>query len=78
VKSIIFVLLAHFHSGDTAPVGAFESLEQCRLAQSTASGNQAAQYSCNAVETAGTWSRKAQRILSARYEQASATAAAAP
>jgi hypothetical protein len=76
MKSIIFVLLAHFHSGDISPVGAFENLEQCRLAQATAGQNQAADYSCGAVQTAGTWSRKVQRILDARYNQVSAPAEA--
>ncbi len=63
MKSIIFVLLMHAHSGDTAPLGAFESLEQCRQAQATAGENQAAVYSCEAVQTAGTWGPKAQAVL---------------
>jgi hypothetical protein len=64
MKSIIFILLMHSHSGTTAPVGAFESLEQCRKAQATASQNQAADYSCDSVPTAGTWTRKsAQYVL---------------
>jgi hypothetical protein len=67
VKSILFVLLAHFHSGDTAPVGAFENIEQCRQAQATASSNQAADYSCDAVPIAGEWTRK-----NARYVQVAA------
>jgi hypothetical protein len=49
VKSVIFVLLMHAHSGDTSPVGAFE--------------NQAADYSCDAVDVAGTWSRKNARYV---------------
>jgi hypothetical protein len=78
VKSIIFVLLMHAHSGGTSPVGAFENIEQCRQAQATASANQAADFTCDSVQTEGTWSRKAQRILNARYEQASATAEVTP
>jgi hypothetical protein len=66
MKSIIFVLLMHAHSGDTTPVGAFESIEQCRLAQVTAGQNQAADYSCESVPVAGEWSRK-----NARYVQPS-------
>jgi hypothetical protein len=58
MKSIIFVLLMHAHSGDTSPVGVFESIEQCRQAQATASANQAADYSCAAVPIAGAWTRK--------------------
>jgi hypothetical protein len=64
MKSIIFVLLMHAHDGSTSPVSAFESLEQCRQAQSTASTNLAADYSCESVPVAGEWSRK-----SARYVQ---------
>jgi hypothetical protein len=63
MKSILFVLLAHFHSGNTAPVGAFESLEQCRQAQAAASANQAADYSCESVPVAGEWSRKNARYV---------------
>jgi hypothetical protein len=63
VKSIIFVLLMHAHGGDTSPVGAFENIEQCRQAQATASQNQAADYSCDAVDVAGTWSRKNARYV---------------
>jgi len=66
MKSIIFVLLMHAHGGDTSPVGAFESIEQCRLAQATAGQNQAADYSCESVPVAGEWSRK-----NARYVQPS-------
>ena len=66
MKSIIFVLLMHAHSGDTTPVGAFESIEQCRLAQTTAGQNQAADYSCESVPVVGEWSRK-----NARYVQPS-------
>jgi hypothetical protein len=66
MKSIIFVLLMHAHGGDTSPVGAFESIEQCRLAQQTAGQNQAADYSCESVPVAGEWSRK-----NARYVQPS-------
>jgi hypothetical protein len=58
MKSIIFVLLMHTHGGTTSPVGAFESIEQCRLAQATAGQNQAADYSCESVPIAGEWSRK--------------------
>jgi hypothetical protein len=66
MKSIIFVLLMHSHSGTTAAVGAFENLEQCRQAQATASQNQAADYSCDSVPIAGNWSRKnAQYVLTA-------------
>lgn len=67
MKSIIFVLLMHAHGGDTSPVGAFESIEQCRLAEATAGQNQAADYSCESVPVAGEWSRK-----NARYVQSSA------
>jgi hypothetical protein len=63
MKSIIFVLLAHFHSGDTAPVGAFESLEECRQAQATASTNLAADYLCAPVPAAGAWTRKNARYI---------------
>jgi hypothetical protein len=63
MKSILFVLLAHFHSGSTAPVGAFENIEQCRQAQATASQNQAAEYSCDAVPVAGEWTRKNARYI---------------
>ncbi len=63
MKSIIFVLLAHFHSGVTAAVGVFESIEQCRAALATANGNQAADYTCDSLQVAGNWSRKAQAIL---------------
>ena len=63
MKSIIFVLLMHSHSGTTAPVGAFENLEQCRQAQATASQNQAADYSCDSVPIAGSWSRKNARYV---------------
>jgi hypothetical protein len=66
MKSIIFVLLMHAHGGDTSPVGAFESIEQCRLAQQTAGQNQAADYSCESAPVAGEWSRK-----NARYVQPS-------
>jgi hypothetical protein len=66
MKSIIFVLLMHAHGGSTSPVGAFESIEQCRLAQQTAGQNQAADYSCESVPVAGEWSRK-----NARYVQPS-------
>jgi hypothetical protein len=66
MKSIIFVLLMHAHSGDTSAVGAFESIEQCRQAQATAGQNQAADYSCESVPVAGEWSRK-----NARYVQPS-------
>jgi hypothetical protein len=67
MKSIIFVLLMHAHSGDTSAVGAFENIEQCRLAQATAGQNQAADYSCESVPVAGEWSRR-----NARYVQPSA------
>ena len=67
MKSIIFVLLMHTHGGDTSPVGVFESIEQCRLAQETAGQNQAADYSCESAPAAGEWSRK-----NARYVQPSA------
>jgi hypothetical protein len=63
VKSILFILLAHFHSGSSALVGAFESLEQCRQAQATASQNQAADYSCESVPVSGDWSRKSARYV---------------
>jgi hypothetical protein len=63
VKSILFVLLAHFHSGSTAPVAAFENIEQCRQTQATASSNQAADYSCDAVPIAGEWTRKNARYV---------------
>jgi hypothetical protein len=64
MKSIIFVLLMHAHvDGSTSPVGAFESLEQCRQAQTLASANEAAAFTCEAVTTAGVWSRKAQTVL---------------
>jgi len=66
MKSIIFVLLMHAHGGSTSPVGAFESIEQCRVALQTAGQNQAADYSCESVPVAGDWSRK-----SARYVQPS-------
>jgi hypothetical protein len=67
MKSVIFVLLMHLHSGATAPVGAYENLEQCRQAQATASQNQAADYSCDSVPTAGNWSRKsAQYVVAVR------------
>jgi hypothetical protein len=67
MKSIIFVLLMHTHGGDTSPVGVFESIEQCRLAQETAGQNQAADYSCESAPVAGEWSRK-----NTRYVQPSA------
>lgn len=64
MKSIIFVLLMHLHSGaTTAPVGAFETLEQCRDAREAASANVAAEYTCDAVNVAGTWSRKARLVV---------------
>jgi hypothetical protein len=67
MKSIIFVLLMHSHSGGhTALVGAFESLTQCRQAQATASQNEAADYTCDSVPVAGEWSRKASRFLPER------------
>ena len=66
MKSIIFVLLMHAHGGDTSPVGAFESIEQCRAALETAGQNQAANYSCESVPVAGEWSRK-----NAKYVQPS-------
>ena len=44
MKSIIFVLLMHSHSGDASPLAAFESIEQCRQALAVASGNVAADY----------------------------------
>jgi hypothetical protein len=62
MTSIIFVLLMHSHSGGTAPVSAFESLDQCRQAQAaSASTNEAAEYTCDSVPVAGEWSRKATR-----------------
>lgn len=64
MKSMIFVLLMHIHNGGTSAVNAFETLEQCRQAQTTASANLAADYSCESVPVAGEWSRK-----SARYVQ---------
>ena len=64
MKSIIFVLLMHANDGNTAPVKAFETLEQCRQAQATASQNQAADYWCESVPVAGEWTHK-----SARYVQ---------
>jgi hypothetical protein len=77
MKSIIFVLLMHAHNGGTSPVSVFESLEQCRQAEATASTNLAADYSCESVPIAGAWSRKAQayfaspqdRSTTARYVQ---------
>lgn len=69
MKSIIFVLLMHVHSGNTSPVGAFESIEQCRQAEATASQNQAADYSCESVPVAGEWSRKAHAFLIAPQER---------
>jgi hypothetical protein len=71
MKSIIFVLLMHAHSGSTSPVGAFESIEQCRQAQTTASQNQAAEYSCESVPVAGAWSRKSHAFLTSPQEQSS-------
>lgn len=69
MKSIIFVLLMHAHNGGTSPVSVFESLEQCREAQATASTNVAADYSCESVPVAGAWSRKAQAYLASRQER---------
>ncbi len=71
MKSIIFVLLMHAHGGNTSPVGAFESIEQCRQAEATASQNQAADYSCESVPVAGEWSRKAQAFLALPAERSS-------
>jgi hypothetical protein len=71
MKSIIFVLLMHAHGGNTSPVGAFESIEQCRQAEATASQNQAADYSCESVPVAGEWSRKAQAFLAPLAERSS-------
>jgi hypothetical protein len=74
MKSIIFVLLMHSHAGDTTPVGAFESIEQCRLAEATAGQNQAADYSCESVPVAGEWSRKnAQYVQPSAYRVADGT-----
>jgi hypothetical protein len=64
MKSVIFVLVMHALTGsESRGVAAFESVEQCRTAATTASANLAARYSCDPVDVAGTWSRKTAAYL---------------
>jgi hypothetical protein len=66
MKSMLFILLAQFHSGGTQAVAAFPSLEQCRDALKVATANVAADYSCAATPIEGKWSVKDLRYLVAR------------
>ena len=66
MKSMLFILLAQFHSGGTQAVAAFPNLEQCRDALKVATANVAADYSCAATPVEGKWSVKDLRYLVAR------------
>jgi hypothetical protein len=66
MKSMLFILVAQFHSGGTQTVAAYSSLEQCRDALKVATTNVAAEYTCSATPVEGRWSIKDLRYLMAR------------
>ena len=66
MKSILFILVAQLHAGNTQTVAAYPSLEQCRDALKVAATNVAADYTCEATPVEGTWSRKDSRYIMVR------------
>ena len=66
MKSMLFILVAQFHTGGTQTVAAYPSLEQCRDALKVATTNVAADYTCAATPVEGRWSLKDLRFLMAR------------
>jgi hypothetical protein len=58
MKSMLFILVAQLHAGGIQTVAAYPSLEQCRDALKVAATNVAADYTCEATQVEGTWSRK--------------------
>lgn len=63
MKSMVFILVAHLHSGGAQTVAAYSTLEQCRDALKVATTNIAADYTCAATPVEGRWSQKDSRYL---------------